>query len=133
MTLLVRSEDFESEVSREQRPVLLACFYGEAELRTQLRLVESVSEGYKDTLKACVIDEDSLSTLREALGIVGTPTFLIFHQGEEKSRILGHVDGETLSAFVRQTLRRLSRVLESNQSTAPLSEKVTWRHDAVQR
>ena len=133
MTLLVRSEDFESEVSREQRPVLLACFYGETELRTQLRVVENVSEGYKDTLKICVIDEDSLSTLREALGIVGTPTFLIFHQGEEKSRILGHVDRETLSAFVRQTLRQLSRVSESKQSTAQLSEKMTWRHNAVQR
>jgi thioredoxin 1 len=131
MMLLVRSEDFESEVSREQRPVLLACFYGEAELRTQLRVVESVSEGYKDTLKTCVIDEDFLSTLRGALEIVGTPTFLIFHEGEEKSRILGHVDRETLSAFVQQTLRQLRRVLESNQSAALLSEKMTWRNDAA--
>jgi thioredoxin-like negative regulator of GroEL len=97
-------DNFESEVLREKKPVLLACFYWGADVINQIQVLESVSEKYGEGLKTCLIDVDSLAIFQEALGIEGTPTFLIFDGGREKSRMLGQADGETLTAFIRKSL-----------------------------
>lgn len=97
-------DDFESEVIEERRPVLVACIYWGSEFKEQTEALKSISKSYREALKICLLGTDSIGALREKLGIGGTPTFLIFYEGEEKGRILGRADSDTLRAFVIRTL-----------------------------
>ena len=101
----VEMENFESEVKMASKPVLLACIRRGFELREQIELLEMVSEQYAHTIKICIVYEDYNEAYR-ALNIEGTPTFLMFLEGEEKGRMLGNAKTETLSAFVDEFLQQ---------------------------
>ena len=54
-------------------------------------------------LKVCLLDEDSVGAFLK-FGVEGSPAFIIFYDGEEKGRMLGKADKETLSNFILKTL-----------------------------
>ncbi len=103
-SLTVGPDNFGCEVVDEERPVLLACSHLCPEFREQKEILQSLSKSYAGALKVCLLDTDCIAAFRETLGIVGTPTFLIFHGGKEKGRMLGRVDREALASFVLRTL-----------------------------
>ncbi len=55
-------------------------------------------------LKVLVLGEDADRALLQTLALEGTPTFIFFHDGEEKGRILGNADGNRLARFIASSL-----------------------------
>lgn len=97
---------FYSEVLREGLPVLLARIRRDYDYKAQTRILDGVSRGYLDRLKVCILDENSIGTF-EKCGIDGFPAFVIFHKGEEKGRMLGKADWDSLDRFLSEILSKL--------------------------
>ncbi|MBL7216769.1 MAG: hypothetical protein ISS62_03675 [Desulfobacteraceae bacterium] len=102
--ILIGPDNFEAEVTNEERPVLLSFIYRDLEFEKHLEAMEGLSKCYADALKLCVLDAEFIGSLGEKLGVDGTPTFLVFEEGREKSRMLGQADKEALEAFLSQAL-----------------------------
>jgi thioredoxin 1 len=102
--ILIGPDNFESEVTNEKRPVLLSFIHQDLEFEKHLEAMEGISKWYAGALKMCVLDAEFIGSLGEKLGVDGTPTFLVFEEGREKSRMLGQADKETLEVFLSQAL-----------------------------
>lgn len=109
---LISADNFEAKVLEEKRPVLLAYIRRDYEFKKQAEVLRNVSKMYDNELKVYQLDENSIGLIR-MLDIAGDPTFLIFHEGEEKERILGKANNETLSAFV---LRNIQNFKHDNEA-----------------
>lgn len=101
---LVGAYNFESEVIREQKPVFLSCFDRNIKFEKRKEAINSISKIFGDALKVCVLKEDFIGVFKEKYNIYGTPTFLVFFGGEEKDRMLGQADQETLKSFIAHAL-----------------------------
>jgi hypothetical protein len=101
-------DNFDFEITAEKRPVLLACIRRDNEYRELIEVLESISRRYGDELKICLLDDVFIEVYRK-LGIVGTPTFIIFYEGREKGKMLGKVDREKLNSFVFKNFAELSK------------------------
>lgn len=103
----IGADNFDSEIAAEKRPVLLAYIVPDFTYKKQLEVLEIISKRYfGDLLKVCLLKEDFVWAHRH-LGIKGSPTVIIFYQGQEKGRMLGKADKESLSSFILQTLPNL--------------------------
>lgn len=102
--VMVASDNFVAEVVESETPVLFACFQaGDYSDSGQLELAQ-VSEKFSGALKVCVANKESLGVINEVCKIEGTPTFLIYKNGEEVGRLLGRWDEFLLSDFISQAL-----------------------------
>jgi len=95
-------ENVESVIRLEQRPVLLACLRRGFEAKAQLKILKEVS-GKIGNVKICLLYE-GVSDIFRMLSVEGTPTFLLYVDGEEKGRILGKVLPEMLIELVLEKL-----------------------------
>ena len=93
---LIRPENFEQEVIAEKRPVLILCMPRDEEFPKQFKLMEDIAGRYINALKVCVLQEETIEAFKKSYSILGTPTFLILVEGQERSRMLGLADQETL-------------------------------------
>lgn len=105
MVTTIYADSFDSEVLVEKRPVLLACIRRDYDYDEQTGVLGGISNKYGKKLKVCLLDEDSIGAFMK-FGIEGSPAFIIFHDGEEKGRMLGKADTQSLSSFVLKTLSR---------------------------
>ncbi len=96
-------DDFRTEVLDEKRPVLMACLSHDFRYSEQKEVLDSVSSKYGEALKVCLRDKETLGTFRR-FEIEGSPTFIIFHEGEERGRMLGKAERDTLSSFISRIL-----------------------------
>jgi len=103
MVISVEANRFASDVLYEEGPVLLACISRDYEYNEQTNVLGGLSEKYGKKLKVCLLDEDSIGAFMK-FGVEGSPAFIIFNEGEEKGRMLGKADKETLNNFVLKTL-----------------------------
>ncbi len=101
-------DNFSAEVIDEKRPVLLAYIVPDYAYTGQLEVLEIVSRRYfDDSIKICLLSEDFIEDKEpRILEINGSPTFLIFHKGKEKARVMGKTDAENLLSFVLKTLAK---------------------------
>jgi len=97
-------DNFSSDVLGEVRPVLLLCLSKDASLEAQISEAEKVHQAYWRSLKTCLLKEDFLGAFMERYRVRGTPTFLIFSNGEERQRLLGKSSYQDLQQFIVQTL-----------------------------
>lgn len=111
----IRMDNIDTEIRTEKRPILLACIRRDYEYKEQAEILENVSERYGDELKVWLLDEDFIGVYRK-LGIVGTPTFIIFYEGREKGKMLGKANEETLSSFISRTLAHYPKEKTNDQS-----------------
>ena len=111
-------DNFESEISLEMKPVLLACIRRGFEAKEQLKVLETVSRKMAQSVKICLLYDGPNDVYRE-LSVAGTPTFLIYLGGEEVARVLGKVSPETLVEFVVDKLSQ--EMTELEQLVNPLS------------
>ena len=100
----VTSENFDTEVLHERRPVLLACVRRGLHFKEQTAALAHLSEWYQAALKVCLLDDDFIGAFKEQLGIEGSPTFIILKSGNEQDRLLGQANRENLAAFVKHNL-----------------------------
>lgn len=105
MFLSIGAESFDSEVLAEKKPVLLACISRDYDYDEQTGVLGGISGKYGKRLKVCLLDEDSIGAFMK-FGVEGSPAFIIFHEGEEKGRMLGKADKESLNSFIIKTLPR---------------------------
>ena len=102
--LLVGSENFEKEVIREPKPVLLLCTQRDSEFNKKIEVMETVHNAFCERLKACLLEQDFVELFMKMYDIKGTPTFVMFTGGREKARLLGQIAPETLRNFVLRVL-----------------------------
>ena len=111
-------DNFESEIRLELRPILLACIRRGFEAKEQLKVLEKVSREIDRSVKICVLYE-GLSDAYRMLSVEGTPTFLLYFDGEEIGRILGKVAPENLSEYVSEQLGKHMSDLERISFSSP--------------
>ena len=112
MFKFVGTDNFDSEVLNENNPMLLSRIRRDHGFKEQTKILDDVSNKHVEELRVCLLDENSIETFRR-YAIDGSPTFVIFHEGEEKRRMLGKADKNTLNQFVVETLASLSGELET--------------------
>jgi thioredoxin-like negative regulator of GroEL len=115
---LISLDNFESKVAKEKRPVLLACIRHDHEFKGQKEILKAISSKYGEILKVCLLDEDSIRPFMKNFEIEGTPTFLIFHEGKEKGRILGLTDIEKLTSFIIRNLPHMGTKMSYSKGQA---------------
>jgi thioredoxin-related protein len=111
-------DNFESEIRLELRPILLACIRRGFESKEQLKVLEQVSSEIDRSVKICIVYE-GLSDAYRILSVEGTPTFLLYIDGEEIGRLLGKVAPENLIDFVAEQLGKHMSDLERISFSSP--------------
>ena len=105
--IIVGLDNFETEVIEAARPTLLECLHSSPSLADHLETLKKLSRSEKNKLKVCMLETSDIEAFRERLDIGGTPTFLVFQQGEEKGRLLGEVNEDILKNFVSRYVSEL--------------------------
>ncbi len=96
-------EDLVFDIIAKGCPVLLAYISGGYDHKSQSEVLDNLSNIYGDSLKVCLLSKEFNKAFNK-FKIEGTPTFITFHKGKEKGRLLGKSDMAALNAFVCETL-----------------------------
>lgn len=100
MAKIITSQNFEEEVLKSEKPVLVdfwATWCGPC--MRQAPIVEALAEeGYA----VGKIDVDQEPTLAQKYGIMSIPTLVIFKDGKEANRIVGLTNKETLKGLLEE-------------------------------
>jgi len=116
MFTAIGAENFNSEVLAADKPILLAFISPNYEYKEQTTVLTGVSKTYDKKLKVFLLDEDAIGICMK-FGVEGFPAFIIFEGGQEKGRMLGKANKETLSTFVQKTLPGIKRREINDEST----------------
>jgi hypothetical protein len=106
---IIRPENFEQEVVAEKKPFLLLCMPRDEEFPKQLKVIEDVATKCSEGIKVGLLAEEFIEAFRKRYSIVGTPTFLILVEGEERSRMLGLADPKMLTDLISNFQQVLPR------------------------
>ena len=104
---LIGSNGFKAEVIEASKPVLVLYMLQSAESQEQIKIIENIAEKHGEAVKICLLKEDFHGVFSKKYGVKGSPTFMIFIEGEEKGRMLGQADQKTLTDFLLETLPSL--------------------------
>jgi hypothetical protein len=108
MCIRVTLDTVEQELNTSTTPVLLACLHPDADISSQVELLDQVSKLFGDQMKVYLLCEAFTGAFGQTYRIEGTPTYLLFKQNTVLDRILGQVDVNTLTAYLSRTLSSLS-------------------------
>ncbi len=97
-------DNFRVQVTHERRPVLMACIYRGYEFAKQIDVLRQIQDKYSNVLKISYIDEDDRRIFMKTFNISGTPTYILFQSGQEKDRLLGNADADTLTGFIQRAI-----------------------------
>ncbi len=100
-------ENLVFDIINEKGPVLLAYISEGHNHKSQAEVLDILSNIYGNSLKVCLLSE-RFNKAFVKFKIEGTPTFITFHKGKEKGRLLGKSDMAALNTFVGETLPCLS-------------------------
>ena len=114
-------DNFNSEIKEAKRPVLLAYIAPGFEYRDQFNVIESVSRRYfGDSLKVCLLNKDFVTARAYRSLVIGEiPEFIVFFKGNERGRMTGRADKETLYSFLSKTLLKIQdeeKIILNNNS-----------------
>lgn len=86
----VTKENFEVEVLRNELPVIVD-FWGPKCTKCLALMpdVEKLEAEYGDRVKFCKLNIQGNRRVAISLKVMGLPAFLLFHEGEEKTRLGG--------------------------------------------
>ena len=104
---LIDDENFEVEVLRETKAVLLAYVRRDHKYSEVNSALKELSKIYGDTLKILLLD-DNQNGFVQRLEIMGDPTLICFLKGEERGRLIGWTGAEALASFVSLLVSRHS-------------------------
>jgi len=113
----VDEKDFERFVLRSEKPVLVdfwAAWCGPC--RALAPIVEAVADQYAESLSVVTLNVDRNPTVAQRYGIRGIPTLILFHQGEEKERIVGVVDQDEISRTINPHISNVSNSMMMKQT-----------------
>ena len=100
--LEVSNDNFESEVVRSEKPVLVD-FWAEwcGPCKQIAPVVEEIAGDHSDKLKVCKMDVDVNRETAVQFGIRSIPTLLIFKNGEVAGSQIGAVSKQQLLEFIQ--------------------------------
>ncbi|HCO01848.1 MAG TPA: thioredoxin [Actinobacteria bacterium] len=86
----VTDSDFDSEVLRSDRPVLVD-FWAEWCVPCHMvsPVVEEIAREHSDRLKAAKLNVDDNPDTARQYGVMSIPTLIVFKDGQEKARVIG--------------------------------------------
>jgi Na+-transporting NADH:ubiquinone oxidoreductase subunit NqrB len=84
--------------------VLLACLHPDAEISSQVEVLEQVSKQFHTQVKVCLLCDVFTGAFGQTYGVEGTPTYLIIRHHRVLDRLLGQVDEPTLTGCINRTL-----------------------------
>lgn len=102
---VVTDETFELKVVKAQTPVLVdftASWCGPC--KAMAPAVEDLAREYAGEAAVYVLDIDENPKTRQELGIMGVPTFLIFHKGKITERLTGSLSRSKLAAALEAAI-----------------------------
>lgn len=99
-------DSFQHSVIDSGEAVLVGFLRVEPGYDQKISAMQFASSSTSDGLKVLVLDIDTEEVLLEELALEGTPTFIFFHDGKEKGRILGDADGNRLTRFISKSLQK---------------------------
>ena len=94
---------FNPKIVREKGIVLLAYIYRDSGFKQQAKVLNDLSKTMKNIIQIFLLEEDDVHKNHE-FDISGSPTFILFYNGEEKGRLLGKADTKTLTDFISNHL-----------------------------
>lgn len=100
MVTFINNKNYSTEIDRAGKPILLLCMPKGPDFYHQSILLHQIAEKYKDTVKACLLEEEMINGFRQMLHIKGTPVYLLFVGGREMGRMLGMAGEEQLTTFL---------------------------------
>jgi hypothetical protein len=84
--------EFASLLSTEKRPVLAGCLQNDPLHAEQIETLQYVAEKFSNQFSVCLLDPEYFSEFSRTYAIAGTPSYLLFYLGEEKTRFIGFAD-----------------------------------------
>ncbi|MFO0601105.1 MAG: thioredoxin family protein [Myxococcaceae bacterium] len=101
MTAIVRSEDFENEVLRSTRPVLVD-FHAADCLPCALLapVIEQLEVDFERRAHVVIVDIGALPSLAERYDVQQVPCLVFFRNGKEIGRLVGAATRGTLSTLL---------------------------------
>lgn len=91
------SENFEKEVLKEEKPILIdfwAAWCGPCKMMGPV--VEQIAEDTRDTAKVCKLNIDEELNLATKYNVMSIPTFILLKNGKEVERMIGAMPKEEL-------------------------------------
>lgn len=106
MAIVLNSENFESEVLKSSIPVLVD-FWTEwcGPCKMMTSIIEELSSEYKDKIKIAKLNLDEAEDIAAQLGIMSIPTFILFNQEKEISRLSGAMPKERLKDWIESNIK----------------------------
>jgi hypothetical protein len=95
-----------TEIPGKKSMLLMACVHRGEEMEEQRDVICDVRREMGSCLDVRVMDEEQERSFVKKFHVVGTPTYILFGDSEEKARLLGKVDAGTLCHFIRAHLNR---------------------------
>ena len=103
--LEVTSSNFEKEVVRSDKPVLIdfwAPWCMPCKILTPT--VEKLAEELKDSVKVCKLDVDESPEVATDLSVLNIPTLILYKGGQEVARIMGVNSKEAIEAKIKAVI-----------------------------
>ena len=92
--------EFARLLRQETRPVLAGCIENDALHHEQMEVLRKVAETFRNKFTVCLLDPEYYSEFSRTYAIAGTPSYILFYLGEEKTRFLGYADALNLMNII---------------------------------
>ena len=101
MEIKLSSENFEKEVLKSEKPVLVD-FYADwcGPCKMMAPIVEKIAEQSSENVKICKINVDEASEIASKYGVMSIPTFIVFKNGEPEKITVGMQPEENLKEML---------------------------------
>lgn len=103
MALNLTKENFEAEVLKSDKPVLVdffATWCGPCKM--VLPLVEEITDEVKDIAKVCKVNIDEQPELTQSFGVMSVPTIMVFKGGEVVNKHVGALSKSALLDLINK-------------------------------
>jgi thioredoxin 1 len=101
----VNDENFESEVLKSEKPVLVDFWAVWCQPCKMLApTVESVAQQYDGRAKFVKLNVDDNNQTAQKYGIKGIPTLILFHSGNEAARVVGNTSKDNIVGMIDRAL-----------------------------
>ncbi len=104
MISFLNSEELNKVLEKKTQPLLIACLDRENGFQNQKAALDNIRRLFGEALSVHLLDAEHVDFIGNRFGIRGTPTYILFHNGHRKDRIMGRMDEEGILAFVYDSL-----------------------------